>query len=409
MTNSIWKSKIFVISWQIVLGIFCLLSLTSKSGVHLFGILLILLSAIGLNWKNFFHQEKLAAGLFLLYPLAIVCGLFSTGHGESAFHVAMAWPWTLMVLPTVLVMGRTKDIQIVKYCLAISLAIACLQCFYNFGVDFDGVFNFKTRVPSFWDISRWGLFSGLSLIFLIAILTSLDFKKIFLSAKGIALLVLTVFDFICLFLSNNRGPWLGLGVALMVFFILCRKSWKILLPVIVGATLIFSFSSVLHSRFNSISDVEVGHSGITSKDQSNLGRLNMWMVASDFFKEQPLFGTGFENTEISLRNFLSRQTDEYRQKYVTDQYSYRDQHSSPITMLVQMGIIFSFAFWILVVWGFWKIILRWYKTRSIFDAALIAGILFHLVLCIVYTSFLSYEVVSFIPLLVMRGNSHGNA
>lgn len=403
LENHLWQSKAFVLIWQVVLGLFCLSFLISKSGFQLFGDLLIFLSMIGLCWKNFFSQEKLAFGIFLLYPTAIVCGLFSLGHLRSAVHVAFAWPWLLMVLPTLLVMARPKDIRIVKYCLAVGLAIACAKSFYLFEGDFGGIFKGDVRVPSFWDISRWGLFCALALLFLIAALTG--FKKVFSSKIGWALLFLTLMDLGSLILANNRGPWLAFGVSILFFLVFYPKIWKWMIPIVLLTAVALISAKGLSSRLSSIGAVEERQGDLVSKDRSNQGRLSMWKVANDFYKEQPFFGAGFENSVQPLTDFLNRQTEEYRQKYTLVEFSYSDQHSSILTMLVQMGVIFSLLFWGLVFYSGVKILQRWWKTKSLFDATLLSAIAFHLILCFFYTSFLSFEVVSFIPLLVMRGSN----
>jgi O-antigen ligase len=382
-------------------------SIISKSGFEFFAALLVLLYIAGLDWKKFLAREKLAFGIFLLYPIAIVCGFFSLGHGQSALHVATAWPWPLIFLPTMLVMNRPKDIQIVKYCLAVSLAVACAKCFYIFGADFGGVFKGDVRVHSFWDISRWGLFSALALIFLLAKIAGE--KKILSSKINWALIFLAFADLACVFLANNRGPWLAFGISMLLFLVLYPKIWKCLVPIaLLGVAALF-FSNGLSSRISSIGAVETKQGDLVSKNPSNQGRLSMWKVAGDFYKEQPLFGTGFENSVLPLTEFLNRQTEEYRQKYTLVEFSYSDQHSSILTLLVQMGVIFSLVFWGLVFFSGLTLLRRWRQTKALFDATLLAAVTFHLVLCFFYTSFLSFEIVSFIPLLVMKGSNDGTA
>jgi O-antigen ligase len=404
VTNTLGKSKKFEMIWLGVLALFGLSLLTSKSGLSIFGSLLLLLAIASLDWKKFFAEEKIAVAILLLYPLAILCGLFSFGGGASALHAGVAWPWPLFVLPAVMIKGRKKDIRIFLMSLAIGLVVACVYCWFLFLRDFHGAFG-EARVPSFWDISRWGLFTGLALVFLMASLMKKD-----LSSKWRAgLLFLLVLDFSCVILSNNRGPWLAFGVSSIFFLLLYPKIWKIIVPVFVAFGLVFVSSKSLSARLHSITAVQAEAGGqFTSRDKSNEGRLNMWKVASDFFKEQPWFGTGFENSEAPLKKFLERQTPGYRAKYTTVEYSYRDQHSSPMTILVQFGLLFFVAFWLVVASACFLLFQVWRRKKSLFPAVILSGLVFHLVLCLFYTSFLSYEIVSFIPLLVLGRGVYGN-
>lgn len=403
LTNSLFESKKFILLWQITLALFCLSALTSKSGFQIFLGFLVLLAAFGLNWHQFVKQEKLAFAILLLYPLAIVCGFFSLGHTTSALHTALAWPWPLVVLPTVLIKNRRDDIRILLIGLSASLAVACFYCWVLFAKDFHWAFG-EARVPSFWDISRWGVFSGLALVLLAG---ALMVKGTPLRRRT-GLFLLGILDFSCLLLSNNRGPWLAFAISAIVFFILYPKLWKLIIPMAAVFMAVVLSSRSLSIRVNSIAAVQTTQDGhMTSTDKSNEGRLHMWKVALDFFKEQPWFGTGFENSEEPLKNFLARQEPEYRKKYTSVEYSYRDQHSSPLTTLVQNGLLFFVTFWSIVIAGALCWLKEWWREKSLFSATILAALVFHLVLCFFYTSFLSYEIVSFIPLLVLRRGAYG--
>ncbi len=395
-----FKSPIFEKIWQVLLGLFCVSAFVSKSGISIFGILLILISVFILPWKEIAKNRKEVLIFIGLYPLAIVCNLFSLGGVQSAVKVAVSWPWVLLALPGLVVFLRPRDQKVALIAAGVGLLVACGLSLYYFFHDFGGVFTSNVRVPSFWDISRWGLFLASSLIGLVALSKYLSDRKI--KQNFWIVQVLVVLSAICLILSNTRAPWLATALGVVVFFVLFPKALKMFRGYLLVVLLCFALVPSLRSRVTSMFEIQRAADGkITSADSSNAGRLHMWAVALDFYKEQPWFGTGFENTESHLRNFLDRQGDEYKAKYVMEEYSYRDQHSSYFSTLVQMGVVFSIIFWAVLFYLFIGFGQSWLQTRSLWAAAMMALMVCHAILFVFYSSNNSYDMVAFFPFIAL--------
>lgn len=393
-----FKSLIFEKIWQVLLGLFCVSAFVSKSGISIFGILLILISVFILPWKEIAKNRKEVLIFIGLYPLAIVCNLFSLGGVQSAVKVAVSWPWVLLALPGLVVFLRPRDQKVALIAAGVGLLVACGLSLYYFFHDFGGVFTSNVRVPSFWDISRWGLFLASSLLGLMALSKYFSDKKqklYFWLTQSIVVL-----SVICLLLSNTRAPWLAAVVGAFVFFCLNPRMFKIFSGYFLVLALCFAAVPDLRYRVSSMFEVQKSADGkITSADASNAGRLHMWAVALDFYKEQPWFGTGFENTESYLREYLDRRGEDYKAKYVTTEYSYRDQHSSYLSTLVQMGAVFSVLFWGVMIYLFVGFSKNWLQTRSLWASALMTLMICHAVLFVFYSSNNSYDMVVLFPFI----------
>ena len=163
------------------------------------------------------------------------------------------------------------------------------------------------------------------------------------------------------------------------------------------ATLGFNTTSM--DRIKSIFAVQVQSEQFTSADPSNAGRLHMWKVALDFFQEQPFFGTGFESTEVPLRKFIENKGAEYSDRFTKTEFSYRDQHSSYLNTLVQMGALFFTYCWIGIIIIFYQIVIAFWRARTKNSLYVLAGSLYCFIVFIFYSAFNSYEAIYLIGLL----------
>lgn len=392
------KNKYVESFWKIVLFLFCVSVYTSKSGLSIFGVLLILLSAFYVDWKDF-GKQKFLVGAVALYPLAIFCNLFSLGGVASSLKVVYSWPWPLLVIPAYLVSRRPKDWKLGFIALALGFVIACGKSLYTFITVHGGVFSSAVRVDSFWDIGRWGVFLAVTTLALFGVYGSQKLQKTY---EKVVVLALFVLGFVCLILSNTRAPWLAFGVGFTLYCILTPRFLKYYLAFLALCVVLVFSNEGLRTRITSIGSVKTDESGrVTSADASNAGRLHMWKVALDFYKEQPWFGTGFESVEPPLRAFLDKQPQEYVEKYTKVEFSYRDQHSSYLGVLVQMGIVYSLLFWGYFVYLTGGLIDRSLR-KSYASALLLSLIACHLVMFVFYSSFGSYEMIVLFPLLAMK-------
>lgn len=401
------KNRVFEIFWQVTLALFCVSVFVSKSGLSIFGILLILSSLFLVNWSELFRERGELLAFVGLYPLAIILGFFSLGGAESALKVAISWPWPLLALPAYVVFTRVKDQKVALVSSCVGLIISCAMSFVIFFQEFGGVFGAQVRVRSFWDVSRWGVYLASSLIGLFALM--LHFKAKAKENENRSknknrtklMQILIVIVLICLLLANSRAPWLAAAFGGGVFTFLFPRILKFFAILATTVALCLVFSTGLRERVLSVANVQKAADGtVTSTDRSNEGRLYMWKVGAEFFKEQPWFGTGFENTEKYLRDFIDRKPG-YREKYVTSEFSFRDQHSSYLTMLVQMGALFCLAFWSIFIYLTWILFKCWWKTRSLYSGAMVALIATHLLIFVFYTSIQSYEMIALFPFMVL--------
>lgn len=366
---------------------------TSKSGISFFGFLL-LLCAFSPKLLPLWIKNKYIWCIAALYPIGFLNTLIATQDIYVAVNFLRAWPWPLLAIPAAC-FWQISDMKTWGSRGALfGLILGLCYAGFIFATQYDFNFQAVTRIPSFWDIGRWGTYLAISTVFIFGYLSTQ--RNLFKSS--IWLTSLLVFVEFFLILSNTRAPWIGAaaGVSLIVLF---NHRNRILALVLVAACIIGVMSLPgLRTRILSIASIKTENGRITSTDQSNAGRLNMWKVGIDLAKENPWLGVGFENTEFPLKEFLSRQTEVYRQTYTRIEYSYRDQHSSFVSMLVQMGIFFSIILWSIILFFALKAL----QLRKAADAwpLVFAGIIgAHLVMFVFYSSIASFEMASFFPVL----------
>ncbi|WP_374028803.1 O-antigen ligase family protein [Bdellovibrio bacteriovorus] len=393
MKEIVFKTRVTEIAWQALLALYCVSVFISKSAISIFGFFLILFSLFLINWKDLVRSHKEVLVLAGLYPLALLCSLFSLGGVESVIKTAHSWPWPLLALPAAVVFSRKSDHKLVLIASVIGLLLACGMSYYLFFKDFGGHFSSGVRVGSFWDISRWGLILSSSLMALFALV--LYFEKQNNKKEFWFFLVVTLFAALSLLLSNTRAPWIAAAAGGMVMTLLFPRTLRFFAVV----ALLFSLSQDVRDRVLTIINVQRTSDGkITSTDASNEGRLHMWQVGSEFFWQQPWFGTGFENSEEYLLKFVDSKPG-YREKYVTSQFSFSDQHSSYLATFVQMGAIFSCILFGVLTWLVFLHLTAYVQTRSLWAGSILALFTVHLVIFVFYTSIQSFEMVALFPFI----------
>lgn len=373
---------------------------TSKSGLTLMLPLLILASFWQvLTKKSEVLKDPFILALLALYLLGLITNSLSLGGLSSTYQVISGWYYPLLVLPGLLIF---KDIVIRKWVIRFLVAgglIGIGYSFYQFGSLHQFQFDGRTRIGGFWDISRWGVFMGF------AGLGSLSFVMFHLEQKNWKSMRFWFFLFLLILMSfilaNNRAPFLALSVSLILFGALKPRSLWLLVPVAVFSSLVLWSQPSFRNRIQSITQVEKNEDGlVTSKDRSNEGRLHMWQVAIQFFKQQPWFGVGFKNTEKPLRAYLS-QYPELSNRYVTSEFSFNDQHSSYLNILIERGVLFFALFWGVLFWAFCRVVKVWWYSREMWPLFLMLLFVYHGVIFVFYTSVISYEMTAFFPFVAL--------
>lgn len=382
--------KIVLWFWRFCWVMFGLSFFTSKSGLSIFSTLLILVSLFYVNWKSFFKVKWLV--LFAAtVPLGMFLNLFSLGGWESSIKFIASNPWPLLVIPGYYLIQDEKELRFFLWPLLFSLSAALFKSASIFYHAYGFFFTSQTRVQSFYDIGRWGQFVGTATVALLG----LSYPSVLQDRRtSICVRILFILSFIFLLLSNTRGPWLGFAGGAILTVLLMRKYFKsVAILVLLVSVVAFSSDGVL-ARVSSIFEVSKDASGrITSDNSSNAGRLHMWKVALDRFPENLFFGTGFRNSEAPLRAFLDRQPEEYKNKYITDQFSFNDAHSSYLQSLTEMGILFFVIYWSSLVYCLMFFLREYFKTGISLYLVSGAIIFSSLIIFVFYSSYQTYEVV----------------
>ncbi|WP_413294151.1 O-antigen ligase family protein [Bdellovibrio sp. HCB185ZH] len=397
------SSKVSEKIWTGLWVLFALSMFVSKSGLSIFGTILILWSIFKTDWKFTVRQNPWFAVLVSFFPLAILVSFFSLAGTEAALNVVGSWSWPLYVIPFALLFADKKLLKIFGWALAVGMVLGCVKAIEVFGTKWGWHFNSQTRVDSFWDIGRWAYFLSCSAAILFALVGSKSFPLKASRFEKFALPVLFILSLVFLILVNARGPWLAAVGSIGLLGISGKRYFKFL-----GAFLVIVVASLFAvpgtmDRLQSSFSAKKENGVITSSDASNAARLHMWKVNSEFFQEQVFFGTGLGAAETPLRAFLAKQTPEYVAKYVDREFSFHDQHDSYLLILVQMGLIFCVVLWGCVFWIVIRSIPSFFTTENVMVKIAFALAVNQLFTFIFYSSITSYEALWFFPVLLLLG------
>ncbi|MNK22767.1 O-Antigen ligase [compost metagenome] len=377
-------------------GLLGLSFFTSKSAIAISGWLLFLTSLFMVPWAGIWKRSPWLVLTLALYPLAIVINLFSLGGVSSAFHTAGSLAFILFALPFYVLWTNSRLKKLFLLSSFASLIVACAYSFYTLATGYHGVFTGNERITAFFDVSRWGLFSATGILALyIAVFQKSRWWVRLVCFFG---LISATVSFI---ISNSRAPMLGL-LASFIFLSLFtdRRYLKGLFIIALGGAITLVASPRLLERVKSIAAVQTAPDGqLISENTSNAGRLYMWKVAGDFWKEQPFLGTGMENTEAPLKKFVSKQSEEYQKRYIIHTFSFRDQHNSYLNVLVQFGLIYFIIFFGVIGWILFKAWDRKKIQSSPERQFAWAGIICFLIVGIFYGEIISYGSIVFWPLI----------
>ena len=376
---------------QALFGLFGLSFLISKSAFTLLYTVVVLFGLFKFEWSIVTRLPVLEKVLIALFPVAIALNFFSAGGAGAALEVLTRWTWPLIYFPFVYLHENKRERILFFKGLGLSLFIACLYSFVRFSGEYD--FDSTARVSSFWDILRWAYFLAVAITILFAILIKTDFINARTRKFVFLLLVMAVTSLV---LTASRGAWMGALVGTFCVLITQRKSFKYYLGYGVLVFLILFSNTGIRHRVLSSFDIKREQGKITSEDGSNAGRLHMWKVASDLYQEVPFFGVGFNNSKASLKEFIEKQNPEYAQKYTRVEYSYNDQHSSYMTLLLQFGGIF-FIF----LYGFLLVVTVKARREEIYIPAIMCSY----VVYFFYSAIVSFEAVvifGLISLMILK-------
>jgi O-antigen ligase len=387
--------------WLVLWVIFGLSLFVSKSGISIFGSILVIWSMFKVNWKNTVQDNPWVAVIVGFFPLALVVSLFSLGGLKAASNVVIGWSWPLYILPFSLLFVDKKLLKVFCWTLAVGMLLGCVKALEVFATKWGWHFDSQTRVDSFWDIGRWAYFLSCCCVILFGLYGANGFNKKASKFEKFAVPALFLVALLFLILVNARGPWLAAIGGIGLLGISGKRYFKFLcgffLLVVVSLFAVPGTMDRLQSSFSAKKENGV----ITSSDASNAARLHMWKVNSEFFQEQKFFGTGFGEAETPLRAFLAKQSPEYLAKYVDREFSFHDQHDSYLWVLVQLGLVFFVIFWGSIFWIVCKSIPVFFKTNDVLVKIAFAMIANQLFTFIFYSAVSSYEMIWFFPMLMV--------
>lgn len=355
--------------------------------------------------KNYTKNLKILSLYVGIYFLAVISNIFSLGGTDTTLKTALVWIWPLMVFPTTWIYYDRNLLKQFLWLASFSLLIACLYSYWNAinQIKINGYLNLAAnRATSFWDISRWAVFCAFSLIVMSSIL--LNFKRYLLKNWQIAYVAILLFmTAVSLIINGSRAAWLAALIGINIVVIYNLRKLK-LISVFIAAIFVFialvaSQSAEVRLRLQSVFNISHVNGDLTSTDPSNLGRLNMWKVSLDYFKEHPLKPTGFENTKGPLVSYLENKGPEYQQKYTNIEYSYNDQHSSYLSSLVQLGLVFSFVLFSYLFYINFKSIYCGFKINDPVFYVCISLLSVQLIIYVFYSSLLSFEAFYLFPVV----------
>lgn len=175
--------------------------------------------------------------------------------------------------------------------------------------------------------------------------------------------------FSSLILTWSRGAWLFLAIAGVTLFFVFYKDKKYCVPYLVMLfTLLFSLlfaqlSFLLYSpiEYDFHSDNKLLNIIRFSDGLSERGAI--WSQFSSYFANNPFFGNGFSSSSLILEN-LGFDVG---------------VHSLYIAVLVEVGIVGGFVFFLLVFYSIiiWVKNRKWSDNSSFFTFPVVLGLLFH--------------------------------
>lgn len=386
-----------------VFFLFGLALFTSKSGITLFGSVLVLWSLFKIDYKKILNENPWILVVVSFFPVALLLNLFSLGGPQASLKVIQSWSWPLYILPFQVLLQDQKAVKVFAAGALSSFVVACGMALYRFGSEFLWQFEASVRVASFWDIGRWAYFLACVAVLAFAVAVHWWYSLKTPRNLKIAAVTLLFLSLIFLVLANSRAAWLGAAFGIGLLGISSKRYFKMMLALGLISVLTLAAVPGVSTRLKSSFSAKKENGVITSTDASNAGRLHMWKVNADFFKENLFFGTGFESAEKPLREFIARQGPEYIKDYIDPEFSFRDQHNSYLWILVQMGLVFALYFWAAIAILVGKSILPFFRTDDISFKVAFAVLAAQLFMFIFYSAVSSYEMLWFFPLLLILG------
>ena len=142
-----------------------------------------------------------------------------------------------------------------------------------------------------------------------------------------------VLGLVCLYLTRTRGAWLAAVGMLIIYFLLQRKRWMMILLVLglITAPFVLPADLVFHSKKSTGIDKTIGH------------RLVLWRQAINVIKAKPIAGCGL-NTYVQNIEKYNPSQDSYEVKnyYAHNGYLQHTAETGLVGILAFLFLIFRF-------------------------------------------------------------------
>jgi len=143
-------------------------------------------------------------------------------------------------------------------------------------------------------------------------------------------LITSFFLLLAIIFTLERSVWLGLGMVILTFLVMDRRSLKVLALGVIILGFLFSFSPALRQRSRTLSHFR--SYPITS-------RFHQWQGGLEMMLDHPLTGVGLGNYDTIYKQY----------KFFEERKVYPHAHSNIVQIGAETGILgLSIFFWIMV-------------------------------------------------------------
>lgn len=329
---------------EILISILFISIFIDAKGVFNIGVLLIIIIGVLKVVKTKKYNEE---QLFFWYLSSLFIGIIANLRNgtikDFLSNERSLWYFLIFILINLKIEQYEKLKKSIFYS---GLVSALYSGISYFTPNFFGINTLKYsyessgRMPSFTNVIRWGS--------LLQILSSFSFIKL-LGKKSLTKNVLYFFT-ILLFLGNILingtragmlgifGAYLFLLISLLLMFRM--KVIRYLVPLILMVSLFISYLGYknpgLKERVLSIT---------STTNPSNRIRLDFYKIGWDILKENPLTGHGSKKSKEVFKEFINKQSTEYKEKYYNNSILLRGGtpfENNYINLAIENGIIYVF-------------------------------------------------------------------
>lgn len=355
--------------------------MVSKSGINIGMGLMLIGSLFFLKKFNLKKMDNSLKYLLVIIVLIPVVDFLSLGGLESA---KITLEKSYRFLPVFLIPIFLKDMNILKkfmFSIVLSILVNCIYGLYIFKIN---NWNLNMRYLSFTDIMNSAhCLTALSFIVLsFGIILYKEGRK----KTSFFIWIIYSLNVICIILGQTRGSWLAF-IGVFILFIIFNLNKKIIAIISIA----LMCGGIYASNNKTVKEIYIsrGKSIFNVKSASPNIRIIMWKSAIEIYKENPIFGTGKDNSSKYYLKVVSQNKGYNKLHYIEnlkDVARAGNPHNMYVNAIAEMG---SFAFILFIYFAYLfieqiKLLLktkkesldRWIISASVglFSSFLISGL-----------------------------------